>query len=151
MPQKPGRKLGIKSIKMQQRLCLHLVALIFLHLTAISQDQKFVKKYSGSLKPASKTYSIDYSKGYTSAQNGVGIYLPASRTTETSLFMSPIGNSGAAPEPKSKIYQYQYFNPGRDWGIICQKEWKLEKTTGIPFRFRLGSLEYVDRLEGKAR
>ncbi len=35
------------------------------------------------------------------------------------------------------------------WGIICVGEYRLQQKTGLPLRFRLGSLEYVNALEGK--
>jgi hypothetical protein len=34
-------------------------------------------------------------------------------------------------------------------GFFCKKELKLENATGVPFKFRLGSLQECDRLEGK--
>jgi hypothetical protein len=34
-------------------------------------------------------------------------------------------------------------------GYFCKKEMKVESLTKIPFRFRLGSLQYNDWMEGK--
>lgn len=36
-------------------------------------------------------------------------------------------------------------------GFFCRKEWQVEKSIRIPLKLRLGSLDYVDRLEGKRK
>ncbi len=37
----------------------------------------------------------------------------------------------------------------RHFGYMCKKELAIEKATKIPFRFRLGSLQQCNYLEGK--
>ena len=34
---------------------------------------------------------------------------------------------------------------------FCRLEWQWEKKTKLPLRIRLGTLDYVDQLEGKGR
>jgi hypothetical protein len=46
-----------------------------------------------------------------------------------------------------KIIQPDYAS--KNQGFICRQEWLFEKKTGLPLRVRLGSLDYVNKLEGK--
>ncbi len=41
-----------------------------------------------------------------------------------------------------------FYSPDQ-WPLFCRLEWQWEKHTKLPWKFRLGSLSYVNQLEGK--
>jgi hypothetical protein len=45
------------------------------------------------------------------------------------------------------VIDADFYSQG--FGFFCKKELKFEKATKIPLRFRLGTLQYNDYLEGK--
>lgn len=63
-------------------------------------------------------------------------------------------NKSVIPSENKPVQPFSINNISSDYytknmGFMCKKELQLEKTTKIPLRFRLGSLNYVNYLEGK--
>lgn len=75
-----------------------------------------------------------------------------------------IAAAGSAQQliPQGKVNgadSLKYFSPriipanlySKNLAFFCKAELQLEKQTKIPIRFRLGSMDYVDALEGKKK
>lgn len=81
------------------------------------------------------------------------------RLSITFFFICSLASAQLAPQkPQQILSDYSQLNKlpsiapnlyTQNFGFFCRKELQLEKTTKIPFRFRLGSLNYCNYLEGK--
>ncbi|MBY0348060.1 MAG: hypothetical protein GTN67_04605 [Hydrotalea flava] len=71
------------------------------------------------------------------------IYLSAQTPVTTTA--TALSDSTATITP----FRLQPNHYTRQLPFFCREEWKFERKTKLPLRFRLGSVQYVDRLEGK--
>lgn len=63
---------------------------------------------------------------------------PVNSYTNTAIRVNPVS---------CPVIAANYYTQG--FGFFCRKELQFEKATKIPLRFRLGSLQYNNYLEGK--
>ncbi|MEI9944309.1 MAG: hypothetical protein WDN26_08785 [Chitinophagaceae bacterium] len=120
---------------MTQRNFLLVVALVFLFNCKISGQQKSVEKIS--------IFSVN-PQFFVKKETGIKYLLPLKYSALT--------------EPKKEVefsLSFKNFSPlaanyyCSNLSFFCKKEWQIEKATSIPLRFRLGSLDYTNYLEGK--
>jgi hypothetical protein len=103
-------------------------------LTAGAQIPDFL-----GIKKTSAAFTLDSKPNSAAAM----VYFQSPRMDLHSLLAAPFTVKGSPAEMLHGDFYSQHL------GFVCKKEWQFEKTTHIPFRFRLGSLEYCNFLEGK--
>jgi hypothetical protein len=119
---------------MAQRIFLVVVVLIFPFNGEIFAQQKIVEKNFAAPSFLSASRKRD-----SLPLRPAGAFFPAKKSvTIPSFFQKKL-------QPVAPSFYI------RNLSFICRQEWQFQKTTGIPLRIRLGSLEYVDRMEGKRK
>jgi hypothetical protein len=125
---------------MPQRIFFNVVVLIFLHFGEILGQQKNVEKIP--LFTQNQGDSLVKCQPYVGNKN---VKIPVSQylVSGSNNFLQ-IGRSGQLVRQLPQNYHSTHLS------FFCRQELQLEKAINVPLRFRLGSLEYTNYLEGKS-
>lgn len=92
------------------------------------------------------------SQGKTAFSGGIYTVKPINQHNNKPLYNiyhRILNNNPALPARQIpySIINADYYT--RNFGFFCKKELQIEKTTKVSFKFRLGSIQYCDWMEGK--
>lgn len=140
---------------MMQRKYILFVALVLTGSFAIGQGYKPVAKDIDRNVNENKKYQIagqnhsfqfNYSSNYKLLQPGLNRLALQFKPGGTLNYHYPeLSNSS----PQTGISMLQPDTYYEHLGFFCRKEIQLQKITTVPVKFRLGSYDYVNWLEGK--
>jgi hypothetical protein len=141
--QKSGLNLQNNLIQMPQRNFFCIVVSIFLFYGEILGQEKNVEK---NTRPIDKSPDFSIARSFKYSNGNV----------KNTRLMTFSGEIKALPEVfRFLSSSFKLYNPvAKDFytsqlSFFCRQELLIEKATSIPLRFRLGSLQYTDYLEGK--
>jgi hypothetical protein len=141
--------LGTKQSGMAQRSHKIIVVLFFMACPIFLQAQKpfqrpkTMQQVIGRMNYEQQRWTYRNTPAFVrniTFKSRSTIYSPP--LMEYNCFAGPIPISNYSFHLSPKLYT-------QSLGFFCQKELKLDKITPVPFRFRLGSMEYVNWMEQK--
>jgi hypothetical protein len=75
------------------------------------------------------------------------IYPLQKKMTLSSMPAKPAAIAVFAPKAVAPVGPRDYYN--QEFGYFCKREWRFEQQTRVPLKFRLGTYQEAQRIEGK--
>lgn len=114
--------------------------------SGLSPERSVRGRFSPAVSPVMRVISpvgpADLGVVYPIGQTAPGGFSSDGRTAPGGF--NPVGRAVAgylSPVPADRVVTH--------FGFFCKRELELEKNIHLPLRFRLGTLEYCNKLEGK--
>ena len=126
---------------MPQRINIILVVLLMLTGKVFSQE-KILPINSSSIHKSGENFNPNSTAQYSDCFKGA--YL---KIMNTNKYNDNYIATRYFPLMQISVLKNNFYC--NNLGFFCKKEIQLEKITSVPLRFRLGSLDYVNQLEGK--